>query len=95
MLVRIRSTIAESPVAPILEHLDSWITWGVIGLVIGFALGVTFVSVLLVAIGLSLFGFYLAMHGTAKPETEGSLFASGGVFMTAWLAGFIVRGLVL
>ena len=28
------------------------------------------------------------------PKSEGTLFAAGGVFMMAWLVGFVVRGLI-
>jgi|TARA_Y100000310_G_scaffold296501_1_gene328802 hypothetical protein len=28
------------------------------------------------------------------PKSEGDLFAAGGVFMVAWLLGFVVRGLI-
>ena len=79
----------------ILRRLDSWVTWGVVGFAIGMALGVNTISVWLVAIGLGVFIAYLALHGPARRETEGSLFASGGVFMIAWMIGFIARGLVL
>ena len=78
-----------------LRRLDSWITWGVAGFVIGLALGVSAVSVWLVAIGLGLFIAYLALHGPARRETEGALFASSGVFMVAWMVGFVVRSLAL
>ena len=77
------------------RRLDSWITWGVVGFAIGLALGVNAISVWLVAIGLGLFVVYLAIHGPARRETEGSLFASGSVFMVAWIVGFVVRGLAL
>ena len=90
LLARIQS----SRVGAVLKKLDSWITWGVVGFVIGLALGVNDLSVWLVAIGLGLFIAYLALHGPAKRETEGSLFAAGGVFMMAWMAGFILRGLL-
>ena len=79
----------------ILRRLDSWVTWGVVGFAIGMALGVNTISVWLVAIGLGVFIAYLALHGPARRETEGSLFASGGVFMIAWMIGFIARGLLL
>lgn len=82
-------------VAAALRRLDSWITWGVVGFIIGLALGVNDISVWLVAIGMVLFVAYLALHGPARRETEGGLFACGGVFMIAWIAGFVVRGLLL
>ena len=82
-------------VAATLRRLDSWITWGIVGLAIGLALGVTTVSVWLIAVGMGAFIAYLAIHGPARRETEGRLFASGGVFMIAWLVGFVVRGLLL
>ena len=78
----------------LIKKLDSWITWGIIGVVIGASLGVNTASVWLVAIGLGAFLVYLSMHGPAKRETEGSLFASGGVFMMGWIVGFVVNGLV-
>lgn len=90
MLARIQ----ESRVGTVLRKLDSWITWGVIGFIIGLALGVNDLSVWLLAIGLGLFIVYLALHGPARRESEGSLFAAGGVFMMAWMAGFILRGLL-
>ena len=90
MLARIQ----ESRVGTVLRKLDSWITWGVIGFIIGLALGVNDLSVWLLAIGLGLFIAYLALHGPARRESEGSLFAAGGVFMMAWMAGFILRGLL-
>ena len=78
-----------------LKRLDSWITWAIVGFIIGLALGVDAVSVWLVAIGMGVFVAYLALHGPSKRETEGALFASGGVFMIAWIVGFVVRGLAL
>ena len=90
MLARIQL----SRLGAVLKKLDSWVTWGVVGFVIGLALGVNDLSVWLVAIGLGLFIAYLALHGPGKPKTEGSLFAAGGVFMMAWMAGFIARGLL-
>ena len=90
MLARIQ----ESRISTVLRKLDSWVTWGVVGFIVGLALGVNDLSVWLVAIGLGLFIAYLALHGPAKRETEGSLFAAGGVFMTAWIVGFVVRGLL-
>ena len=90
MLARIQ----ESRVGTVLRKLDSWITWGVIGFIIGLALGVNDLSVWLLAIGLGLFIVYLALHGPARRESEASLFAAGGVFMMAWMAGFILRGLL-
>ena len=90
MLARIQ----ESRVGTVLRKLDSWVTWGVIGFIIGLALGVNDLSVWLLAIGLGLFIAYLALHGPARRESEGSLFAAGGVFMMAWMAGFILRGLL-
>ncbi|MDP6452590.1 MAG: hypothetical protein QF898_04705 [SAR202 cluster bacterium] len=78
----------------LIKRLDSWITWGVAGLIIGVALGVNTASVWLVAIGLGGFLVYLSVHGPAKRETEGSLFAAGGVFMMGWLIGFVIHGLI-
>ena len=73
----------------------SWICWGLVGFVLGVALGVTTLSVSLIAIGLALFAVFLALHGPARRESEGHLFAGGGMFVIMWLVGFIVRGVAL
>jgi hypothetical protein len=46
------------------------------------------------AIGLGGFLAYLRLHGPARPETEGRLFAAGPTFIVAWVVGFVVHGLV-
>ena len=73
----------------------SWICWGLVGFVLGIALGVTTLSVSLIAIGLALFAVFLALHGPARRESEGHLFAGGGMFIIMWLVGFVVRGVAL
>ena len=73
----------------------SWICWGLVGFILGVALGVTTLSVSLIAIGLALFAVFLALHGPARRESEGHLFAGGGMFVIMWLVGFIVRGVAL
>ena len=79
----------------ILGYLDNPIPWAIIGFIIGAALGVNFVSVVLVAVGLGAFVLYMFLHGPAKRETEGKLFAACPVFIVAWMLGFVVRALVL
>ena len=73
----------------------SWICWGLVGFILGVALGVTTLSVSLIAIGLALFAVFLALHGPARRESEGHLFAGGGMFVIMWLVGFVVRGVAL
>lgn len=73
----------------------SWICWGILGFAIGIALGVTALSVTLIAVGIGLFVVFLALNGPARRESEGYLFAGGGMFIIMWLAGFIIRGIVL
>lgn len=73
----------------------SWVCWGLIGFAIGIALGVTTLSVSLIAIGLGLFAVFLALNGPARRESEGHLFAGGGAFIIAWLVGFVIRGVAL
>ena len=65
------------------------------GFIIGAALGVNFVSVALVAVGLGAFVLYMFLHGPAKRETEGRLFAACPVFIVAWMVGFVVHNLAL
>ena len=81
-------------IATTLRCLDQWLTWGVVGLAIGLALGANTVAVWLVAIGMFAFLAYLSVHGPARRATEGALFAAGSVFMVAWIVGFIIRGIV-
>lgn len=78
----------------ILEYIDNPIPWAIIGFIIGAALGVNFISVALVAVGLGAFVLYLFLHGPARRETEGKLFAACPVFMVAWMVGFVVHNLV-
>lgn len=75
--------------------IDSPYSWGVVGFLIGIALGVTTLSVWLVAVGLGIYLLYLWKHGPAQNVNEGWLFASGPTFMMSWVLGFVVRGLVL
>ena len=79
----------------ILGYIDSPISWAIVGFVIGVALGVNFASVILVAVGLGAFVLYMFLHGPAKQETEGKLFAACPVFIVAWMVGFAVHSLVL
>jgi hypothetical protein len=41
------------------------------------------------------FLLYLKAHGDADDKTETLLFASGPIFIIAWMAGFVVNSLVL
>ena len=77
-----------------LGYIDSPISWAIAGFIISTALGVNFISVILVAAGLGAFVLYLFAHGPARRETEGKLFAAGPVFIVAWMVGFVVHSLV-
>ena len=79
----------------ILGYIDNPIPWAVVGFVIGVALGVNFASVALVAVGLFGFVLYLFLHGPARRETEGKLFAACPVFIVAWMVGFVVHNVAL
>ena len=79
----------------ILQYIDNPIPWAIVGFIIGAALGVNFISVVLVAVGLGAFVLYLFLHGPARRETEGKLFAACPVFIVAWMVGFAVHSLVL
>ena len=80
--------------AAAVRRVDHWISWGVVGLAIGLALGAGDVAIWLVAAGMFAFLAYLAAHGPARRATEGALFAAGPVFMIAWIVGFAIRGIV-
>ena len=71
------------------------IIWAIVGLLIGFMLGVTTISTWFVAIGLGGFLVYLRLHGKSRSESEGWLFSSGPVFLMSWVFGLVVRGLLL
>lgn len=77
-----------------IQRFDSPVSWAVAGLILGLTLGVTTLSVSLLAIGFGLFIIYLRLHGPAKIETEGRIFAAGPALMISWLVGFVIRGLV-
>ena len=79
----------------ILGYIDSPLSWAIIGFAIGAALGVTFISVALLAVGLGAFVLYMFLHGPARRETEGKLFAACPVFIVAWMVGFVFHNLVL
>jgi hypothetical protein len=74
--------------------VDSPFTWAAAGFLIGLALGVTTLSVLLLALGFGAFLLNLRFRGPADESTEGWLFAAGPSFMMSWVVGFIMRGLV-
>ena len=76
-------------------YLDTPFTWAALGFIIGLVLGVSQLSVWLVAIGFGLFLIYLRLHNQADESTEGWIFASGPVFMISWILGFIIHSLVL
>ena len=78
-----------------LQYIDNPVPWAIVGFIIGAALGVNFVSVALVAVGLGAFVLYMFLHGPAKRETEGRLFAACPVFIVAWMVGFVVHNLAL
>ena len=76
------------------RYIDTPFSWAIVGFAIGAALGVNFISVVLVALGLGAFVLYMYLHGPAKPETEGWLFAGAPAFIVAWMVGFFVNSLV-
>ena len=80
---------------PLIRIIDSPFTWAVAGFVVGLALGVTTLSVWLLAIGFGAFLLYLRLHGPARHSTEGWLFAAGPALMIGWVLGFIVRDLAI
>ena len=77
----------------LLKFIDSPVSWVIAGFAIGLALGVVQTSAWLVTAGLAAFIVYLMVHGPAQQETEGRLFSASGLFLTAWLVGFVVHGL--
>ena len=74
---------------------DSPFSWAAVWCIIGLILGVTTLSVVLLSVGLGAFLLYLRLSGPAQHETEGKLFIIGPDFMMAWVAGFVVRGLII
>ena len=74
--------------------IDSPLSWAIAGFSIGLALGVDAVSVWLLVAGLLGFLTYMWLHGAANQRTEGRLVACGPVYIAAWIAGFVMKGLV-
>lgn len=77
----------------ILGYIDSPLPWAVVGFLIGLALGVNFISVVLMSVGIGGYILYLFLHGPAEPQSEGKLFAACPVFIVAWMVGFVVHNL--
>ena len=77
------------------SFINSPFPWVVLGLAIGLAFGVTTVSVCLLVVALLGFVGHLKFHGSAKPSTEGKLFAAGPALLLAWIAGFVCHSLIL
>jgi len=75
--------------------INSPFTWAIVGFIIGITLGVTTLSVSLLATGFGLFLVLLMRNGPAQNDSEGMLFASGPSLLVLWLLGFIVRGILL
>lgn len=67
---------------------------GGVFLIVGLALGVTALSVWLLAAGFGGFVAYLWLRGPARQGREGWLFAFGPTVLMSWVAGFVVRGVV-
>lgn len=78
----------------LLRIIDSPLPWAIIGVIIGFVLGVTTLSVWLVVAGFAIYLVYLRIHGAAKEATEGNIVAAGPVFMMAWVLGFILKDVI-
>lgn len=78
----------------ILRIIDSPLPWAIAGGAMGFALGVTTLSVWLLVAGLIGYLVYLALHREARESSEGRLAAAGPALMLAWMLGFILKDLV-
>ena len=78
----------------LLEFGDSPFSWAIAGLAVGLGLGFTQASVWILTAGLVGFIVYLVGHGPARVETEGRLFSASGLYVTSWLIGSVVRGLI-
>ena len=76
------------------QIIDSPLPWALAGLAIGFFLGVTTLSVWILAAGFGVYLLYLRMHGPARESSEGRLFAAGPVLMLSWILGFILKDVV-
>ena len=61
----------------ILRIIDSPLPWAIAGVAVGFALGVTTISVWILVAGLIAYLAYLALHREARESTESNLVAAG------------------
>ena len=78
----------------ILRIIDSPLPWAIAGVAVGFALGVTTISVWILVAGLIGYLVYLSLHGPAYESDEDNLVAAGPILMVAWMLGFILKDLV-
>ena len=67
---------------------------GALFFIVGLALGVTTLSVWLLAAGFGGFVAYLWVRGPARQGREGWLIAFGPTLLVSWIAGFVVRGVL-
>ena len=68
--------------------------WGSIGFIVGLALGVSTVSVWVLAIGFFLFLIWLNYLGPANETSEGWRFSVAPAFMMSWILGILINSLI-
>ena len=68
--------------------------WGSIGFIVGLALGVSTVSVWVLAIGFFLFLIWLNYFGPADETSEGWRFSVAPAFMMSWILGILINSLI-
>ncbi|MBK50366.1 MAG: hypothetical protein CL768_05010 [Chloroflexi bacterium] len=68
--------------------------WASIGFVVGLALGVSTVSVWILAIGFFAFLIWLNYLGQANENSEGWRFSVGPAFMMSWILGILINSLI-
>ncbi|MDC0196898.1 hypothetical protein OAJ59_00215 [bacterium] len=76
------------------RYIYSPFTWASSGFIVGLALGVSTISVWILAIGFFLFLIWLNYLGPANEDNEGWRFSAAPAFMMSWILGILVNSLI-
>ena len=76
------------------RYIYSTFTWASIGFIVGLALGVSTISVWILAIGFFVFLIWLNYLGPANDDNESWRFSAAPAFMMSWILGILANSLI-
>lgn len=76
------------------KYIYSPFTWASVGFIVGLALGVSTVSVWILAIGFFVFLIWLNYLGPANENNEGWRFSAAPALMMSWILGILINSLI-